>query len=90
LVDEEVSRIRQRMDKLFYHEEMMWLQRSRIAWLKEGDQNTKYFHRKVVGREKKNKMKLLKNMMGKSPEAGRRWSPWQQISLRIYTWQIPI
>jgi hypothetical protein len=33
---------------------MMWFQRSRIAWLKEGDYSTKYFHRKVVSRAKKN------------------------------------
>jgi uncharacterized radical SAM superfamily protein len=37
----EIWRINKQMDKLVYHEEMMWLQRSRIAWLREGDRNTK-------------------------------------------------
>jgi hypothetical protein len=49
------------MDEVLYREEMMWLQRSCITWLREGDCNTKYFHHKVVVRAKKNKIKLLQN-----------------------------
>jgi hypothetical protein len=49
----EMRGLRQRMDELLYCEELMWLQRSCITWLKEGHQNTKYFHRKAVGRAKR-------------------------------------
>jgi hypothetical protein len=37
------------MNELLYREEMLWL--------KEGDRNTKYFHRKAVWRARKNKIK---------------------------------
>lgn len=36
------------MDELLYREEMLWLQRSRISWLQEGDRNTRYFQQKAV------------------------------------------
>jgi hypothetical protein len=52
------------MNELLYREEMLWLQRSRIEWLKEGDRNTKFFHRKAVWRARKNKIKFLKDQDG--------------------------
>ncbi|CAN6204103.1 unnamed protein product [Urochloa humidicola] len=52
------------LDELLYREEMMWLQRSRISWLKEGDRNTKYFHNKARWRAKKNHIKKLKREDG--------------------------
>jgi hypothetical protein len=49
------------MNELLYREEMLWVQRSRITWLKEGDRNTKFFHQRAVWRARKNKIKKLKD-----------------------------
>lgn len=56
----EVKSLYRRVDELLYREEMMWLQRSRINWLKEGDRNTKYFHWQAAWRAKENKIVRLK------------------------------
>jgi hypothetical protein len=52
------------MNEVLYREEMMWLQRSRIEWLKEGDRNTKFFHHRAVWRARKNKIAKLRDEAG--------------------------
>ncbi|KAK4271588.1 hypothetical protein QN277_020262 [Acacia crassicarpa] len=45
-------------------EETYWWQRSRISWLKSGDQNTKFFHSSVIQRRQRNKILRLKGEDG--------------------------
>jgi hypothetical protein len=60
----EIRSVMDRMDELLYREEMMWLQRSRIAWLRVGDRNTSYFHRQAIWRAQKNRIKKLRDSNG--------------------------
>jgi hypothetical protein len=54
------KRIEKEMDSLLEQEEIYWKQRSRIEWLREGDRNTNFFHRKSTWRKKKNTISKLK------------------------------
>jgi hypothetical protein len=49
---------------MLYREEMLWLQRSRIDWLRDGDRNTKFFHHRAVWRARKNKILKLRDENG--------------------------
>ncbi|CAM8943986.1 unnamed protein product [Rhodiola kirilowii] len=46
--------------QLEVQEERTWRQKSRISWLKSGDQNTKYFHRSAIWRAKRNSISSLR------------------------------
>ncbi|XP_061999168.1 uncharacterized protein LOC133716477 [Rosa rugosa] len=53
-----------RLQTLLAHEESFWQQRSKVAWLKEGDRNTGFFHRKTANRRRKNTICGLYNADG--------------------------
>ncbi|KAF7842396.1 reverse transcriptase [Senna tora] len=49
----------------FWHkEEVYWWQRSRVAWLKNGDRNSSFFHTSTIQRRVRNKILKIKNANG--------------------------
>ncbi|KAL9675269.1 hypothetical protein QQ045_003471 [Rhodiola kirilowii] len=57
--------LQKRMWQLEIQDERIWSQKSRIKWLKKGDQNTKYFHIIITWRAKRNNIR--------SPLVGDQW-----------------
>ncbi|KAL8464990.1 hypothetical protein ACS0TY_034463 [Phlomoides rotata] len=53
-----------KLDELLKQEEILWFQRSRALWLKDGDCNTLFFHSKASQRRRKNIILRIKNIEG--------------------------
>jgi hypothetical protein len=52
------------IDNLLHQEEMWWNQRSRVLWLKHGDKNTSFFHKKASQRRQKNRIDAITDCEG--------------------------
>lgn len=58
------SKLQQEYALKWLQHEVFWMQRSRIQWLKEGDRNTKFFHRVTKANFKRNHIHRLVNDHG--------------------------
>ena len=61
---EEEQDITQQLAARKKQEEILWKQKSRIRWLKEGDRNTKFFHRTTIQRQHTNRITSLTSANG--------------------------
>ncbi|XP_065637926.1 uncharacterized protein LOC136071035 [Quercus suber] len=61
---DEVDRLKKELNDLCDKEEKMWHQRSRIQWLKDGDQNTRFFHGCATQRKRQNFIKGMRDDQG--------------------------
>jgi len=50
-------------------EDVLWRQKSRISWLKDGEKNTKFFHKTTIQRRMHNNITFVNNQQGEIIEA---------------------
>jgi hypothetical protein len=76
--------ISQKLEERKAQEEILWRQKSRIQWLKEGDRNTKFFHRSTIQRRHANRITQLITENGQTlhshEDLEKSWSPTIKIS----------
>ena len=52
------------LEELILREEIHWRQKARVKWVKEGDCNSKFFHKMANGRQNRKFIKVLENERG--------------------------
>ena len=52
------------LEELLLREEVHWRQKARVKWVREGDCNSKFFHKVVNGRQNRKFIKILENDRG--------------------------
>ncbi|RVW72039.1 putative ribonuclease H protein [Vitis vinifera] len=57
---------RKELEDLLLKEEVQWRQKSRVKWIKEGDCNSKFFHRVATGRRSRKFIKSLISERGET------------------------
>ncbi|XP_057440277.1 uncharacterized protein LOC130732189 [Lotus japonicus] len=65
-VVEETTTVEGQLDALLEQEEIVWCQRSRATWLRHGDRNTGFFHRKASQRRKRNSIEEIETEDGRT------------------------
>eukprot|EP00253_Pinus_taeda_P030079 PITA_30079 len=59
--NEQVEKYHLEWEKLCKQEEIFWKQKSRVQWLKEGERNTKIFHRSTIANRTHKRISSIKN-----------------------------
>ncbi|RVX21695.1 Transposon TX1 uncharacterized 149 kDa protein [Vitis vinifera] len=55
---------KEELEELILREEIHWRQKARVKWVKEGDCNSKFFHKVANGRRNRKFIKVLENESG--------------------------
>ncbi|KAG8503567.1 hypothetical protein CXB51_001561 [Gossypium anomalum] len=72
------------IEDVLKHEELLWFQKSRTEWLTSGDRNTRYFYSRIMARQEKIRLKVLKLKMRNDISMRRSFNNMWWIFLRIF------
>jgi len=61
---DQATRYQQQWEYLCSQEEIFWNKKSRIQWLKEGECNTRFFHKSTMANRAHNRISLIKHERG--------------------------
>lgn len=84
----ECDSLRREFLLLAIKEETFWQQHSQIQWLKEGDRNTKFFHKVASSRKSANSILGLSINRVWSQDQGEIRSKVEEIYVKLYTEEI--
>jgi hypothetical protein len=59
-----LTKYHQEWENLCKQEEIFWRQKSRVQWLKEGERNTRFFHRSTMANRAHNRISSIKDEEG--------------------------
>ena len=63
-IKELANSIQQEWDNRCLQEEIFWRQKSRVKWIKEGERNTKFFHKSTIAHRTNNRISKLTDPQG--------------------------
>lgn len=61
---EKQGRVITQIEERRKQEEILWKQKSRVQWLKEGEKNTKFFHKVMLNHRQHNRIFSIKDRQG--------------------------
>ncbi|XP_038988000.1 uncharacterized protein LOC120112515 [Phoenix dactylifera] len=71
LSEEEMGELRSHLalhNSLLRQQEILWRKKSRVQWILEGDQNTRFFHQATVIRRHQNRIRVIKDEDGQQSD----------------------
>lgn len=58
------EKLKKELNNVLKQEELLWMQKSRVQWLRVGDKNTKFFHNSTLIRRRRSRIEALLNNHG--------------------------